>query len=422
MSKYYLITFGCQMNKSDSERVRAVFEHLNYSEAESMEYADYVVINACSVRQAAIDRIWGLIKEFEGVKKHKKLKTILTGCLLPEDKEKFGKRFDLIFNIKDLSELEQFLHQKVDYTSENYFQTLPQYSERYRAFVPIMTGCNNYCSYCAVPYVRGREESRAVKDILDEVKKLADNGCKEIQLLGQNVNSYNPGDKESYNNQNPYQQSFAKLLWEVNQIDGIKRIFFTSAHPKDMHDDLIQAVTLPKMVNYIHFALQSGDDQILKAMNRKYTVEDYWQIIKKLRKAKPGIAIGTDIIVGFPGESREQFENTLDFYKKVKFDISYNAMYSPRTGTKAAELEDNVPQEEKKKRWHELQEIMEQIAFDNNQKYVEKTVSVLIDKVTDECSEGNSLEMKRVRINKKLNQGDIIEVKIKEAKEWMLYA
>jgi tRNA-2-methylthio-N6-dimethylallyladenosine synthase len=418
MSKFYIITFGCQMNKSDSERIKAVFEHLKYSEAKSKEEADYVVINACSVKQAATDRVWSLMHE---MKQYPDAKVLLTGCVLPEDKVPFEKGFDLVFDIKNLKELELFITKENKYTDDNYFSTLPSYSNSYQAFVPIMTGCNNYCSYCAVPYVRGRESSRDVKDVLAEIRELSKNGCKEIQLLGQNVNSYDPSDTENFSGRNPYVDNFARLLWEVNTIKGITRIHFTSSHPKDMSEDVLHALTLPRMVNYLHLALQSGDDEVLEAMNRKYSVREYFTIIKKLKRYKPNIAIGTDIIVGFPGESVAAFENTLKFYKKVKFDISFNAMYSPRSGTESAKLEDDVSYDEKKRRWHELQDVMEEIALNKNKKYIGKKVSVLIDKKEKDFCEGNSREMKRVRVNGCMGEvGDVVEVEVEEVMDWML--
>lgn len=421
MAKYHIITFGCQMNKSDSERIAAVFEHLNYSAVSAPQNADFVIINACSVRQTAIDRIWGLLEQFTAEKKNRKLVTILTGCILAEDKVKLREKFDFVFNIKDLAALEKFLHEKNVYTSANYFEILPKYKNNYQAFVPIMTGCNNFCSYCAVPYVRGREESRTVREILAEIKKLADSGCREVTLLGQNVNSFSPSDAGSFSKNNPFTHSFAKLLWEVNQINGLERIMFIAAHPKDMDNQVIEALALPRMMNYLHLALQSGDNEILKAMNRKYTVEDYFKIIKKVRAVRPGIAVGTDLIVGFPGETREQFENTLNIYKKIGFDIAYPAMYSPRSGTKAAELADDVSREEKKRRWHKVQDLMERTTLAMNQKYTGQEVSVLIDTVKGDWCEGNSREMKRVRIyHQPHHVGEIVKVAVKEAKMWIL--
>jgi len=418
MLKYHVITFGCQMNKSDSERISAIFEHLNYSNVDDFVKADFVIINACSVRQTAIDRVWGLLKKIDKIKQTRKMVSILTGCLLPEDKERFKQRFDLVFNIKNLSELETFLHNKNDCTSDDYFTTLPKSKNKFQAFVPIMTGCNNFCSYCAVPYVRGREISRPVFEILNEIKRLVEAGAKEVTLLGQNVNSYNPTD--SFSADNPYSQNFAKLLWEVNQIRGIERIIFFSSHPKDLHDDVIHALSLPKMMNYLHLALQSGDNEILQKMNRLYTEKDFSKLIAKVRKVKPDMAIGTDIIVGFPGETKEQFEATLNLYEKLRLDISYHSMYSPRQGTKAEELNDDVSYEEKKKRWFELQALVKKITLEKNQKYVNIIVEVLIDKVAKTYCEGNSLEMKRVRVGSGFKLGDLIKVKINKAQEWVL--
>ena len=410
------------MNISDSERVAAVFEHLNYSAVQSADEADIVLINACSVRQTAIDRIWGLTRDLNKLRCDKGVKLVLTGCVLPEDKSKLAERFDLIFEIKQLGELGKFLHQKQEFAGENYFATTPVSDAPFSRFVPIMTGCDNYCSYCAVPYVRGREQSRPVKDVLVEIKALVLVGAKEICLLGQNVNSYNPADKENFSAANPFKHSFAMLLWEVNRLDGVERINFAASHPKDVSDELIEALKLPKQLNYLHLAVQSGDDAVLARMNRKYTVTAYEKIIQKIRTARPEMAIGTDIIVGFPGETREQFENTLRLYERVRFDIAYLAMYSPRAGTAAANLADDVPHEEKKRRWRELQDLMEKIVLEKNQKYFGQEVEVLIDKVEQDFVEGNSREMKRVRVVGlvKLRLGDVTRVKVSEAKMWIL--
>lgn len=419
--QYHIITFGCQMNRSDSERIATVFEHLNCSAINSVDQADYVVVNACSVRQKGIDRIWGLIEKVRELKRKEKPVMILTGCLLPGDKRKFKEKVDFVFNIKNLNELEKFLSKQTKYTDENHFNVLPKTSSNFQAFVPIMTGCDNYCSYCAVPYVRGPENSRQVNEVLTEIKKLIKKGCKAVELLGQNVNSYSPSDQRSFAKKNPFHHNFAKLLWEVNQIKGLERVHFSSSHPKDMNDEVIDALKLPKQVNYLHLALQSGDNDILRAMNRKYTVEDFGKIIKKVRKIKPDIALGTDIIVGFPGETKEQFENTLKFYKKMRFDISYHAMYSERSGTAAAKLKDNVSREEKKRRWRELQSLMEKITLGKNQKYLGKEISVLIDACCVNFCEGNSLEMKRARIyGAKFKFGDIVNARVTRALAWIL--
>lgn len=423
MRRYRIITFGCQMNKSDSERIVAVFEHKNCSATDSIENADYVVINACSVRQKAIDRIWGLIKNFNKIKRQKNLVTILTGCLLSGDRKKFKNKFDFIFNIKEINKFKKFLREKSSRSDENYFNILPKTASPFFAYIPIMTGCNNFCSYCVVPFARGGEVSRTIKDILNEIKKIAHDGCKAVELLGQNVNSYSPADKDNFSKDNPFKHNFAKLLWEVNQIKGLNRVNFSSSHPKDINDDVLNALSLSKQVNYLHLALQSGDNQVLRRMNRKYTVEKFEKIINKARRIKSDIAIGTDIIVGFPGETKAQFENTLKFYEKTRFDIAFISKYSSREGTAAAKLANDIPALEKKRRWRELQALMEKIVLEKNQKYVGHKVEVLIDYVQKDYCEGNSREMKRVRIynnRRKLKLGDFVNVKIKEAKEWIL--
>jgi len=411
------------MNKSDSERVASIFKQLELEATENSTEADYIIINACSVRQTAIDRVWGLARKFARLKKGRPLKTLLTGCVGEADVEKFKKVFDLVFNVQEINRLYDFLQQGFEDQPADYLKIRPNYSTPFHAYVPIMTGCNNFCSYCVVPYVRNREKSRTVEEVLAEIRELISCGCKEIHLLGQNVNSYNPDDKNNFSKKNPFVNDFAKLLWEINQLDGEFRINFSAAHPKDMSDDVIAALTLPKQMNYLHLALQSGDYNILKAMNRKYTTEDYYKIIEKVRKIRPTIALGTDIIVGFPGETEEQFQHTLDFYKKVAFDIAYPAMYSPRAGTAAAKLDDDVSLEEKRRRWRALQTLMEDMTLQINRKYLNQEVEVLIDTIGDGWIEGNSREMKRVRVmNNKYKLGELVNVKVYEPQRWLLLA
>ncbi|OGF31830.1 tRNA (N6-isopentenyl adenosine(37)-C2)-methylthiotransferase MiaB [Candidatus Falkowbacteria bacterium RIFOXYD2_FULL_35_9] len=417
---YKLITFGCQMNKSDSERVSAVLHHLGYESVEAVDQASLLIVNACSVRQSAIDRIWGDLKKFRLIREKKKITFILTGCLLAKDKEKFSTRFDFVFDIKNLCELENYLHSR-DMVGDNYLDVLPKYSSKFQAYVPIMTGCNNFCSYCAVPYVRGREDSRSVSAVMEEISNLAKNGCKEIILLGQNVNSYDPKDAENFSKNNPFEHNFARLLWQINQLSGLDRISFVSAHPKDMTQEVVQALALPKMLNFIHLALQSGSDTILQKMNRKYTSEDYEKIIAMIRMSRPSIAVGTDIIVGFPGETEDDFQKTYDFYQKINFDICYTAQYSPRLGTKASELVDDVPKATKKHRWQMIQTRMEELTLAINQKYLNQVVEVLVDKYQAGYCEGNSREMKRTRFTSSEDlSGQIIKVNITSPKMWIL--
>ena len=417
---YKLLVFGCQMNKSDAERIETVLQSLGYFPTEKEKDANILMIVACSVRQKGIDRIFGKARVWQKFK-NKGAMLMLTGCLSLWDKKRLENKFDFIFDIKNLWELEKYLFEKQT-LPKDYLKITPKYQSEFQAFVPIMTGCNNFCSYCIVPYVRGRELSIDFKDILQQIKDLVKAGCKEITLLGQNVNSYDPKDKQEFSSDNLYKNNFAKLLWELNKIEDLKRVHFMTSHPKDMSDDLIEALTLPKQLNYLHLPVQSGSDKILKSMNRKYTIADYLKIIEKVKKIKPDIAIGTDIIVGFPGETEKDFQNSIDLYNKIKFDISYVAQFSPRPGTAAEKLKDDISRPEKKRRWEKLQKLNEKYSFKNNKKYLEKKVSVLIDtKVKDRIWEGNSMEMKRVRVKSdKELMGEILEVDVREAKEWIL--
>jgi len=319
MKKYHIITYGCQMNESDSERLAAKLEKKKYKLTDKIESADLIIINTCSVRQSAIDRVYSKIKQFNKLKiKNPKLKIILTGCILIKDKRKFEKEVDEIWPIID-------------------FQSEAKHSSKKQAFIPIMTGCNNFCSYCAVPYTRGREKSRPKKEILKEIKELINKKYEKIMLLGQNVNSY--------------KFNFANLLEEIAKIKGNFEIRFMTSHPKDMSDELIKVIKENKKISKeIHLPIQSGDNTILKKMNRGYTVGCYKKLIKKIKKEIPKVILSTDIIVGFPGETEKQFQNTVKLVKEIKFKQIYVARYSPRSGTTASKLKDNIPADEKKKR------------------------------------------------------------------------
>lgn len=358
---YHIITFGCQMNESDSERIAAVLERFGYVNTDDAKKADVVVINACSVRQKAVDKIWGIVGSLRKLQTtHYQLppSLIMTGCVLPADRNKFSKRVDLFFDIKRMGQLEDFLGNiQNKHTPMLRSMGVPNKLKSKTPYVPIMNGCNNFCSYCVVPYVRGREVSRSVKDVLKEIKALIKVGRGDITLLGQNVNSYNPTEQIKCLS-NPFKNKFASLLYEINRIKGVERISFLTSHPKDMNNEIIKALALPKMANYLHLALQSGDDVILKKMNRGYTAADYIKIIEKVRAVKPNIEIGTDIIVGFPGETKKQFENTLKVCKKVRFNVVYLAQYSVRKGTAAEKMKDNVPAQEKKRRWKEANDVI----------------------------------------------------------------
>lgn len=330
---YYIITFGCQMNQSDSQRIATILEKKGYQPAASINEADLVVVNMCSVRQSAVDRVYGLIPKFKKLKqKNPQLKTILTGCILKKDKTKLAKDFDQILKFQDL----------LKYPAK--------VTKNETALIPISVGCRNFCAYCVVPYTRGSLICRKPQVILKEVKKAIKSGKKEIWLLGQNVNDYQYG-----------KINFAQLIKMVNKLPGKFKFYFTSPHPKNFSDELINVLAqCKKFGQYLNLPVQSGDNQILKKMGRNYTVEQYKQLVKKIRQKMPQIKLSTDVIVGFPGETKKQFQNTVKLFKEIKFTNAYIAKYSPRPGTLAARLKDNVPLKEKKRREKILRQILNQ--------------------------------------------------------------
>jgi tRNA-2-methylthio-N6-dimethylallyladenosine synthase len=321
---------------------------------------------------------------------------------LRKDRRKFEKSFDLILDSKNLKNwLKELQYHRLVYSTKN---LKIESKEPKTAFVPIMTGCNNFCSYCVVPYTRGREISRPTEEIICEVKKLAKNGIKEIWLLGQNVNSYENG--------------FSKLLKKINKIPGKFWIRFTSSHPKDFSDDLIEVMkSCEKITPYLNLPVQAGDDKILKKMNRPYTIAQYKKLTKKVKKEIPNICLSTDVIVGFPGETKKQFENTVRLFKEIKYDMAYISQYSPRPGTVGAKLIDNVSLKEKDRRKKVLNEALRQTALENNKKYIGKTVEVLM---TDDGI-GKTKTNKTVKISSEKNfSGKFIKVKITETSPWSL--
>ena len=363
MKTYHIITIGCQMNKSDSERLAGRLEQNDYKKTDNKYQADLIVVNTCGVRQAAEDRVYGLIPEIK--KANKKAKVILTGCLAGREdvKNRLNKYVD------EWLPIDKIFNFQINARCEgDYFKVKPKYESKFSAFVPIGNGCNNFCSYCVVPYARGREVYRPAEDVLVEVKNLVKKNYKEIILIAQNVNSYQSGKID-----------FAGLLKLANNIKGDFWIKFMTSHPKDMSDKLIKTMAeCEKVCSYVHLPVQAGDDGILEKMNRKYTYKDYVSLIKKIRRAMPDSSITTDIIVGFPGETKKQFNNTAKLMRKVKFDLAYIAKYSVRQGTAAAKLPDNVSGVEKKRRELELMKILKNTALENNKKYHGKIVKVLV--------------------------------------------
>lgn len=432
--KYQLVTFGCQMNKNDSERIAGLLGRLGFAETQEESDADLIVLNTCSVRQSAEDRIFGKMEDYLRLKKtNPDLIVAVTGCMAGRDKKgEFRKRLgavDLYFptpqmvNLpKWIAELRPDLMNSADLETD-YLKIMPLRTQKAQAFVTIQTGCNKFCTYCVVPHARGLEVNRTVKDILDEIRDVVAHGAIEITLLGQTVNSFRAKDSETFSRSNPYKDHFAALLWEVNHIEGIERIHWTAAHPISMSDEVIDALTLSKQVNYLHLPVQAGNNDVLFRMNRKYTREKFLDVIRKVKEKRPGIAIGTDIIVGFPGETAEQFEDTVSLYRECNFDISYTAQYSPRSGTLGVKLfPDDVPKEEKKRRWEVLQDLMEETVRRKNQAYVGTDVKVLVDRMENGFAYGNSPELKLTRFMAADPEciGTIATVQITQALEWQL--
>lgn len=435
-NKFYLQTFGCQMNKNDSERIVGLLLSLGLKQTKKVSKADILLVNTCSVRQAAEDRIFGVIFNWQVLKeKNPDLIIGVTGCMPGRDKDKKIRKklsgVDLFFSIDELIQLPKWLNElnpklftrKVDELSD-YLVINPKRAENYRAYIAIQTGCNNFCTYCVVPYSRGRERNRPVKDILKEVEVAVENGAQEVVLLGQVVNNYHAPDRKQFSSKNIFvgKDDFAALLWEVNQVKNLKRIHFTAADPQYFNDYQIQALILPKQVNFLHLPVQSGNNEILKKMNRHYTREQFLELVKKINKMRPGIALGTDIIVGFCGETEAQFADTLDLYKQARFDISYHAKYSERTGTVAAKAFcDDVPLTIKKKRWQAVQDLMEEITWKKNQKYLNKPISVLVEKFYDGVCSGFTSEMKYAEFLGEADLvGKVINLKTTETDTWRL--
>jgi len=417
------------MNISDAERVSAVLESAKYKFTPNIEEADLIAVTMCSIRQSAVDRVHGLVEKFKKLRKNNpKLKTILTGCILKKDKKAFINGFNFVVDIREIKQLPRLLARQMifpagraslsghlpprkNHLARSYLDITPKYSSKFSASVPIMTGCNNFCAYCVVPYAREREVSRPTKEIISEIKNLVKNDCKEIWLLGQNVNSYKYKDT-----------NFPKLLKLVNEISGEFWIRFTSSHPKDFNEEVINALAIGgKITPYLNLPIQSGDDKVLKNMNRHYTVKEYKEKIKKLREKIPHIAISTDIIVGFPGETKKQFENTVKLFRDVKYDMAYINKYSQRAGTAAAKLKDNVSWEEKKRREKVLTQALKETALEKNKELVGKGLNVLINESRGDNYYGKDEHYKTIRVISKKNiLGKIVKVKVTEASPFTL--
>lgn len=388
---YHILTYGCQMNEHDSEKISGMLSSIGYEETDDDTSADLVIFNTCLIRENAELKFFGKLGEIKGLKRNKpEMLVAVCGCMMQKEeiRQKVLKTFsfvDIIFGTNTIHELPSLIYnaeinkkRSVDIidNTELIYENMPKQRKfKYKALVNITYGCNNFCTYCVVPYVRGREKSREPIEIINEVKALAQDGCKEITLLGQNVNSYGNNLKNGI--------TFAKLLYELNKIDGIERIRFMTSHPKDLTDDLIKVIKeCDKVCNHVHLPVQAGSNDVLRRMNRIYTKEHYLELVDKLKKEVPDVAITTDIIVGFPGETEEDFQETIDVVKKVEYDSAFTFLYSIREGTKAALMEDQIPDEIKHERFDRLLDVLYQIVLNKNQQCVGKVYPVLVESVS----------------------------------------
>ncbi len=429
--KYHIITYGCQMNKADSERIASVLEKNGFKKS-GLNQADLVILNLCSVRQTAIDKAWGKLREIRKTSKTQKTQIILTGCILNEDKKKFKDKADWILDINELADWLKII-KAVKYKNaktqnnnngKDYLCIQPSYASKISAYVPIMTGCNNFCTYCAVPYTRGRERYRPLGEILKEIKRLIRKKYKFITLLGQNVNSYKAADPRQKNGA----VDFAGLLKMIDKIPGNYWLSFITSHPKDLSDELIRCFKECKhLIPYLHLPVQSGSNQILNAMNRGYSIQKYLKLVKKIRKINPAINLSTDIIVGFPNETEADFQKTAELMKEIKFDMAYIARYSPRPGTAAFKLKNNISESEKKRREKILTEILEKTALENNQKMIGKEIEMLVEDKKNKNYFGRTKNFKNIKISAPENGspknnliGKFIKVKIIKANIWNL--
>ena len=395
--KYSILTMGCQQNENDSEKICGMIEKMGYIKASDSKEVDLAVINTCCVRENAEDRLFGKLGELKHLKEERGTIIAIGGCMMQEEhitrKIKESYPFvDMIFGTHTLHKFPEDLYKVIEEKNKlidildidgKVYEGLPiKRDSNVKASVTIMNGCNNFCSYCIVPYVRGRERSRMPKDIIEEIRELAKNGYKEITLLGQNVNSYLRVERENNIEFEEYEgiNSFATLLHAINKIDGIERIRFVSPHPKDFTDDVIEQIAkCDKVCKLIHLPLQSGSSNVLKVMNRKYTKEQYLSLVEKMKEKIPNLTLSTDIIVGFPGETEEDFEDTLDVVRKVCFEQVYMFIYSRRIGTPGDKMENQILDEIKHKRFNRLKELVESQIASNNQKYINTIQKVLVE-------------------------------------------
>jgi len=409
MPKYHIWTIGCQMNKAESERLASYFEALGYKAADSITEADLIVLNSCVVRQHAESRVVNKLHALKALKQaNPELTLAVTGCLVNADTAKLKKRFPQVDHFSRPGERPPWLE------GEGWGQVLPR-NPAICSYVPIIQGCDNFCAYCIVPYRRGREQSRPIPEIVSEVRELVGRGAREVTLLGQNV--------DSYGHDLPGKPDLADLLYALDPIEGLLRIRFLTNHPKDMSPRLIEAMAgLDKVCQQLNLPVQAGSDEILKAMKRGYTVERYRRLIAEIRDKIPEIALTTDVIVGFPSETEEQFRQTADLLAELRFDAVHVAAYSPRPGTYAAEnLDDNVPELEKKRRLDHIERLQEKIATEINARLQDKVIEVLAEGKVRGKWQSRSRSGKLVFFSDNGDRtGQLVKIRIEKTSPWSL--
>jgi tRNA-2-methylthio-N6-dimethylallyladenosine synthase len=425
---YKILTFGCQMNLADSGALGTVLNARGFEPVDQENDADIIILNTCSVRQKAEERVFGRLAELSALKKEDASKKIVVvGCMAQRLAGEILKRapyVDIILGTDRLLDLPQYLNNgkmnssaiiHTEFGHENYNDITPNRDNKYSAFVTISRGCDNYCTYCIVPYVRGREHSYPIGSLIEHVNELSENGVLEVMFLGQNVNSYKDGDSD-----------FSDLLKRAASETDIKRIRFMTSHPKDMSDKLIATIASePKMMSHVHLPLQAASDRILKKMGRQYTYEHYFSLTEKLRTAVPDIALTTDLIVGFPTETEAEFEQTLEAVRSIKYDSAFMFRYSPREGTAAAQFLDDVPEAEKIDRLTKLIALQKKVAFEKNQTEVGKIRSVLIDgfsRRSDKMLKGKTEGNKTILFKAPPEYiGSIRNIQVESADSWTLH-
>lgn len=427
---YFVKTYGCQMNEHDSENIRAILEDLGFRPSDDIYDSDLVILNTCAIRENAHNKVFGLLGRIKHNKESRNVIVGFCGCMAQEEHvveliEKKYKYIDFVLGTHNIHKLPSILKDVIE-RNERIIEVYNRPTEiienvpvkrdsNIKAWVNIMLGCDKFCTYCIVPYTRGTQRSRNKDDIIKEVETLKNEGYKEVTLLGQNVNAYGKDLNDDY--------KMADLLEDVAKT-GIERIRFVTSHPWDFEDKMIDVISkYPNIMPYIHLPLQSGSDRILKLMGRRYTKEEYLNLFNKIKDKVERVSITTDIIVGFPGETEEDFEETLDLYNKCKFDSAFTFIFSPREGTPAAKMEDNITLEEKEARLHRLNELVNKYSLEKNKEYMNKIVQVLIEGKSDK--EGilmgytDTMKLVNVKTNEN-NIGKIIDVKIVDAKTWSL--